>query len=134
MIVRTSPRSLRRAAFTLLEMMIVVAIIVAIAGVSATFYFSQADEGNRTKAAQEMSQIRAMAVRYKLAKGQVPGSPGVINDWKGGEVVPPQSPWRTDYSISGSDTLQDPILIHCTDNAGKTFTLSPKGMNDPYSN
>jgi general secretion pathway protein G len=58
-------RALRRAAFTLMEMMVVVAIIVALAGVGIFYMAGQADEGNKAKVKANIKSLTDACVIYK---------------------------------------------------------------------
>lgn len=58
-------RRMRRAAFTLMEMMVVVAIIVALAGVGIFYMAGQADEGNKARVKANVKSITDAAVIYK---------------------------------------------------------------------
>lgn len=56
----------RRAAFTLMEMMVVVAIIVALAGIGIFYMAGQAEEGNKTKAKADIKNLTQAATAFKL--------------------------------------------------------------------
>jgi general secretion pathway protein G len=58
-------RLARRIAFTLVEMMIVVAIIVLLAGVGTYYMAGSIDEGNKAKAAADVKSITDAATAYK---------------------------------------------------------------------
>lgn len=66
MVRNRSSRPARRAAFTLMEMMVVVAIIVALAGIGIFYMAGQADEGNKAKARADIKNIEAAVLSYKL--------------------------------------------------------------------
>jgi prepilin-type N-terminal cleavage/methylation domain-containing protein len=55
-----------RRGFTLMEMMVVVAIIVALAGIGIFFLAPQADEGNKTKAKADIKSLTQAALQYKM--------------------------------------------------------------------
>ncbi len=65
MIVRNQERRGRRAAFTLMEMMIVVAIILALAGMAVFFMAGQADEGNKARVKASIKQLTDAVIIYK---------------------------------------------------------------------
>lgn len=69
----------RRAAFTLIEMMVVVAIIVSLAGVGIFYMVGQAEEGNKTKARADVKSIEAAATAYKLHHPEI-GWPQGLDD------------------------------------------------------
>ena len=56
----------RRAAFTLMEMMVVVAIIVALAGIGIFYMAGQAEEGNKTKAKADIKNLTSAVTAFKL--------------------------------------------------------------------
>lgn len=57
MLVRKNDRRIARAAFTLMEMMVVVAIIVVLGGIAVLAYSNFADKGNEAKALATVKQI-----------------------------------------------------------------------------
>jgi general secretion pathway protein G len=68
-------RLARRVAFTLVEMMIVVAIIVLLAGVGTYYMAGAIDQGNQAKAAADIKSITDACTAYKAQhSGQWPGS------------------------------------------------------------
>jgi general secretion pathway protein G len=70
-----SQRAARRAAFTLMEMMVVVAIIVALAGVGIFYMAGQADEGNKARVKANIKSLTDACVIYKAQhNGQFPQS------------------------------------------------------------
>lgn len=54
-----------RAGFTLIEMMVVVAIIVALAGIGIFYMAGQADEGNKTKVRADIKSLTQASIAYK---------------------------------------------------------------------
>lgn len=72
-------RARRRAAFTLIEMMVVVAIIVALAGLGIFFMAGQADEGNKTKAKADIKSLEDACTTYKLQHPTI-GWPNSLQD------------------------------------------------------
>jgi prepilin-type N-terminal cleavage/methylation domain-containing protein len=59
----------RRVAFTLVEMMIVVAIIVLLAGVGTYYMAGAIDEGNQSKAKADVKSITDAATIFKAQHG-----------------------------------------------------------------
>lgn len=67
MLMRHSPaRRLARQAFTLMEMMVVVAIIVILSGIAIVAYTTFSDRGNEAKAAAAIKQIDFAVNAYYL--------------------------------------------------------------------
>ncbi|MBI3410664.1 MAG: prepilin-type N-terminal cleavage/methylation domain-containing protein [Planctomycetes bacterium] len=68
-----------RPGFTLMEMMVVVAIIVALAGIGIFILAPQADEGTKTKIKADIKSLTAACLAYKLQHGgQYPPSLDVL--------------------------------------------------------
>lgn len=64
-----SSRSTRRAAFTLMEMMVVVAIIVVLGGIAVVAYTNFGDRGNEAKAVQDIKNIDLAVMEYYMETG-----------------------------------------------------------------
>jgi general secretion pathway protein G len=74
MLLRRESRAMARAAFTLMEMMIVVAIIVVLAGVGGVIYVGVMDKA-KVDAARSQSKILAeAAAMYQITYGEYPAS------------------------------------------------------------
>lgn len=58
-----------RVGFTLIEMMVVVAIIVALAGIGIFYMAGQADEGNKTKVKADIKSLTQASIVYKTQHG-----------------------------------------------------------------
>jgi general secretion pathway protein G len=103
-------RIARRVAFTLVEMMIVVAIIVLLAGVGTYYMAGAIDEGNKAKAKADIKSITDASIVYKTAhNGQWPQSiDDLINqdaDGNGPWLKSQEarmSPWGTQYVLDPS--------------------------------
>src|SRR5262249_13369684 len=65
MILRQRQQRMVRPGFTLMEMMVVVAIIVALAGIGIFILAPQADEGTKTKIKADIKSLTAAVVTYK---------------------------------------------------------------------
>ena len=97
-------RHARRAAFTLMEMMVVVAMIVALAGLGIFYMAGQADEANKTKAFADVKSLQSACTAYKLThSGNWPPTLEALleKDDQGGPYVqdPNQlrDPWKNPY-------------------------------------
>jgi general secretion pathway protein G len=69
-----STRAARRAAFTLLEVLIVVAIIVVLAGVSSLYVFRYLEDSKVNRCKADVQTIAKAAQAYEIQFGQLPGS------------------------------------------------------------
>jgi len=58
-------RNTRQAGFTLLELMIVVAVIAILAGIAVPMYIEQMRKGKRAEAAQAIGDIQLREERYR---------------------------------------------------------------------
>ena len=109
----TQDRRRHRAAFTLLEMMVVVAIIVALAGVGIFYMAGQAEEGNKAKAVAGVRQLTDMVTTFKLQNGRWP------NDFD--ELLGKTPDGHGPYARSPEDFL-DPW--------GSRYVYDPAGQNN----
>ena len=71
---RMESRRQRRSAFTLMEMMIVVAIIVALAGIGVVSYFSLYEGSQKDIAQTKIRSLTTACGTYKLRNGNFPDS------------------------------------------------------------
>jgi len=104
MVIRTSRRRSPRSAFTLMEMMIVVAIIVALAGIGIIYFAGQADEGNKTKVRADIKNLTTAATLFKAQhQGRWPQSLEelLLKDELGGPYIRSvedlHDPWHQPY-------------------------------------
>jgi general secretion pathway protein G len=67
-------RAAARSAFTLLEILVVVAIIVVLAGVGGTYLLQRADEAKEGAAKAQVKILTEAANTYKLNNGDFPPS------------------------------------------------------------
>ncbi len=74
----TRPRQQRRSAFTLLEVLVVVAILVILAGVSSIAVFKYLEQSYKDKAQLDMQALTTAFEGYMLKNGGEP--PGSIQD------------------------------------------------------
>ena len=117
-----SPLARRREGFTLLEILVVVAIIVILAGVATFAYTRYIDDAKVDTAKQSMKVLENAAKNYTLKNGQVPppslasliqppdgGRPFV----EGGEAAlidPWGKPYQYDPSHSTNGIDPDPLV------------------------
>jgi len=74
MLVRNQNRRIARNAFTLMEMMVVVAIIVVLGGIAVVAMQTFSDRGNEAKAAAAVKQIDEAVFYYQLEHKTYPPS------------------------------------------------------------
>jgi len=101
MIIRpqSPPRVVRRTAFTLLEVLIVVAIIVVLAGVSSIYVFRYLEDAKEGAAKSGIKTIETACISYELKIGSLPGS---LNDL----LQPPDG--GKPYLQGGAESITDP--------------------------
>lgn len=123
----TLGRHQRRAAFTLLEVLIVVAIIVMLAG-AGTYYFLQRLEDGKVGIAKTNAQALAAACeQYYANNEQFPPSLGALTQPQpngGGPFFGPDKlldPWKKEFQYNPAGT----------NNGGSrpdVWTVSPRGV------
>ena len=110
MLIRTHTRHrTHRAAFTLMEMMIVVAIIVALAGIGIVYMAGSADEGQKTKVRTDIKGLTTAVTLYKSQHaGAWPQSLEalLVKDEYGGPYIQNaeslHDPWNRPYNYDPS--------------------------------
>jgi len=92
----------RRSGFSLIELLIVVAIIAALVGVAVPFFQNNIDEANRAKAGQDLEQIRNALNRYYYDnKGWLLGTS--LDPLLGRYMQEiPADPWGNPYLFDGA--------------------------------
>ena len=132
-------RLARRIAFTLVEMMIVVAIIVVLAGAATYYMAGSIDEGNKAKAAADVKAITDACTAYKAQhSGQWPTSLtdlctkdsngyGPYLSWKNPEdqLSPWGSPYVMDPAGANNQGLQPDVYAQIP-NGGRVVNWSRK--------
>ncbi|HEX4590046.1 MAG TPA: type II secretion system protein GspG [Gemmataceae bacterium] len=101
------PRASHRAAFTLLEVLIVAAIIVVLAGASTLFYMRYLEDAKVSRAKADVKTIEKAAEAYELRFGQRPESLQQLSSPPEGgkpyiEADQLKDPWGKDYSYDAS--------------------------------
>ncbi|HLT64435.1 MAG TPA: type II secretion system major pseudopilin GspG [Pseudohongiella sp.] len=118
-----SKQSARQRGFTIIELLIVMAILGMLAVMVAPNLFNQADSARRDAVLSQISSLGSALDAYRLDMGQYPDSLDALvrnnsgrASWNGpylrGDV--PKDPWGNDY-------------VYDTD--GRTFTLKSYGAD-----
>ncbi len=104
----------QRVAFTLLEVLIVVAIIVMLAGVGGYYLFQQYEGAKDKRAFTDCVALAAEVEKYRVDHGD----PASLQDLVANGAVPAdkvKNPWGQDYTLDLSGRK------------ARVFTQSPKG-------
>ncbi len=127
MIQRIETERQRRAAFTLMEMLIVVAIIVALAGIGVVSYFALFEGSRKDLASAQVKSLTVACDSYKLRNGSQPDSLQTLmqKDIKGNIYVEDadslRDPWGKPYQYDANGAR----------NQGRhadIWTVSPDGI------
>jgi general secretion pathway protein G len=108
MLHRQTSNSRRRPAFTLMEMLVVVAIIVALAGIGAVSYFALFEGSKKDSATAQIKSLTVACDAYRIKNGDNPDSLQALlqKDPQGTIYVEdPASlidPWRKPYNYDKS--------------------------------
>jgi len=120
-----SAHAVRRSAFTLMEVLVVVAILVILAGVGGVAYFSYLESANEQAAQLKIHTIEEAASAYRLKHGQFPQDLSVLTQQEeggGAAMLEPKDlndPWEQQYQYSPQQ--------QSTTGKPKIFTVSPNG-------
>jgi general secretion pathway protein G len=103
MTLRRTRRLRPRGAFTLMEMLIVVAIIVMLAGVAAYSYTRYLEKAREDTAKLQITHLEEAAMDYNVSNGAFPESLDVLTVAEGGrhaavEAKDLNDPWGKRYS------------------------------------
>jgi general secretion pathway protein G len=129
MLLRHTPpaRQTKRSAFTLLEVLVVVAIIVMLAGVGGYYLINQYENAKVSRAKVDCEGLSSQVEQYKLNNGEYPTSieqltqpqPSGAAAMMGPDKI--RDPWGKLYQI-------DPQGQHNGGNKADVFTTTPKGQ------
>jgi general secretion pathway protein G len=105
---RYHQRRTQRRAFTLLEVLIVVAIIVVLAGLGTYFLLPRLDEAKADLARAGIETLSKAAQQYKIRNGDFPANLQLLADYQPNgdapivEVKALQDPWGQAYQYDPS--------------------------------
>ena len=120
-------RRARRSAFTLLEVLVVVAIIVMLSGMGSYFFFQQYESAKTSKAQADVKGLSSLVEMYKLQHGEYPGSLEALTPEGGAgaeasctrdQII---DPWNKVYQIDPAGTNHHGLKAD-------VYTVSPKGV------
>ena len=118
-------RGARRAAFTLMEVLVVAVILVIMAGTASVFVFRYLEEAKVDRATMDIVTLTTAANTYKLKNGGTPPEnlEQVLPYVTGNDPSSLIDPWRNRYQyqvmeINGQQT----IVISTTAPDGSTIT------------
>lgn len=124
---RTRRRVVRQA-FTLMEMMIVVAIIVMLAGIAAYSYLSSLESARENTAKLQITHLQEAVMRYNVDNGSFPDSLQVLTQPQEGrhadlEAKDLNDPWNKPYTYEPSNLSPTGVpRISTTSPGGKAIS------------
>jgi general secretion pathway protein G len=129
--VARSARANARAGFTLMEVMVVAAILVILAGVGSVALFSYLETAKEKAAAATVHKIEEAVMTYKLKKGAFPDNLEILTQAVGSmpaslEPSDLVDPWNNAYGY-------DPHTLSATGRP-KIFVTNPPDPSSPISN
>jgi general secretion pathway protein G len=116
-----------RAAFTLLEVLVVVAIIVMLAGIGGYYLLQRYEDAKVSTAKAECNALSSQVEIYKLNNGEYPASIQALTQQQPNghsPMIPAEKaldPWGKPYQI-------DPAGQHNAGGKADVFTTTPNGQ------
>lgn len=97
---RTECRRARSAGFTLVELMVVVAIIAILATTAGIYLFGALDDADQTKAMAEIKNMKAAITAYMLKNNRkLPNALEEVSQYMDPPKIP-QDPWGNAYQYT----------------------------------
>ncbi|MCG9895565.1 MAG: type II secretion system major pseudopilin GspG [Fimbriimonadaceae bacterium] len=106
---RLQGRSLRRRAFTLIELIVVILILAILATLIVPRVISRTEDAKQSKALSDLASLRSMLDQFRIDNGRYPASeegleslrtqPADAPNWRGpySSKAIPLDPWGNDY-------------------------------------
>jgi general secretion pathway protein G len=131
MIVR-STRAARRVAFTLMEVLVVVAILVILAGVGGVMYMRYLDDARVSKAKIDIKTIADVVETFKLKNNEYPNSLVILTQPQDDgpaylEAAAIVDPWNQQYVI-------EPNTLNPATGKPLIYSNGPAGGGQPIRN
>jgi general secretion pathway protein G len=135
---RRTARELARRGFTLMEILVVVAIIVMLAGISSYYVLERYEDAKLSTAKMKISQLTQYCKTYRLNNGDIyPPSLDVLTQMQpngGSPLALPQElldPWNKpfQYDPSGANNMSMQPDIFTVSPKGQTIGNWPTGVN-----
>lgn len=103
-----SARAGTRAGFTLMEVMVVAAILVILAGVGSYALFSYLDDAKERAARANIAKIETAVMNYKLTHGNFPDNIEILTQQQGSKAAYLErtdliDPWEHPYVYNPAD-------------------------------
>jgi general secretion pathway protein G len=114
MLKRHTNRQNDRLGFTLMEILVVVAILVILAGTASVFMFKYLDDAKANRAEADMRTLTSACQKYKLRNDSYPATLQ--------ELVQPTDGSTKPYLDGGQEAILDPW--------GKQYVYDPSGANN----
>lgn len=129
---QTAERAVRRAAFTLMEMLVVVAIIVIIAGMAVPAVMGYLEQAKFDTAKSQILQLLRAAEAYEARHSELPPNLAVLCESDGTsraviQLKDLKDPWGGDY-------IYEPQNRHPQTLRPKIYSLGPMKQGDERLN
>jgi len=129
MIIRTTQRAVRRAAFTLMEMLVVVAILVVLAGAAIPIYMSYLDGARLDRAKLDIANLEKTLDNFAIKHGQFPQSWDQLLNPDPTSGMPPVLEVQATMDPWGQQYVLDPSQLHPIRHRPKVYSRGPGGSS-----